>query len=80
MSYIKRASELRLEGMELCTAKPTPATFWDWIASIAPINFLPGNQALVDYFGRFATRSRPESRTACPRSRTRSTGCTSTAS
>ncbi len=50
MSYIKRASELRLEGMALCTQAPTPATYWDWVASIAPINFLPGNQALVDYF------------------------------
>ena len=50
MSYIKRASELRLEAMQLCTMAPTPATYWDWVASIAPINFLPGNQALVDYF------------------------------
>ncbi|MFD1789578.1 2-hydroxyacyl-CoA dehydratase subunit D [Sphingomonas floccifaciens] len=50
MHYIKRAGELRLEAMALCRAKPAPATFWDWIASIAPINFLPGNQALVDYF------------------------------
>lgn len=50
MHYIKRASELRLEAMALCRAMPAPATFWDWIASIAPINFLPGNQALVDYF------------------------------
>jgi benzoyl-CoA reductase/2-hydroxyglutaryl-CoA dehydratase subunit BcrC/BadD/HgdB len=50
MHYIKRASELRLEAMAMCTAKPAPATYWDWIASIAPINFLPGNQALVDYF------------------------------
>ena len=50
MYYIKRASELRLEAMELCRAKPAPATYWDWIACIAPINFLPGNQALVDYF------------------------------
>lgn len=50
MSYIKRASELRLEGMELCRQAPTPATYWDWVASIAPINFLPGNQDLVDYF------------------------------
>ena len=30
--------------------KPAPATFWDWIACVAPINFLPGDQALVDYF------------------------------
>ncbi|MGX6446538.1 2-hydroxyacyl-CoA dehydratase subunit D [Patulibacter sp. S7RM1-6] len=50
MRYIKRAAELRREGMELCRAAPTPATYWDWIASIAPINFLPGNQDLVDYF------------------------------
>jgi benzoyl-CoA reductase/2-hydroxyglutaryl-CoA dehydratase subunit BcrC/BadD/HgdB len=50
MSYIKRASELRLEAMSLCTLAPTPASYWDWVASIAPINFLPGNQALVDYF------------------------------
>ncbi len=50
MTYIRRAAELRLEGLELCRAKPAPATFWDWIACVAPINFLPGNQALVDYF------------------------------
>lgn len=50
MTYIKRAAELRREGLDLCKAKPAPATFWDWIASVAPINFLPGNQALVDYF------------------------------
>ncbi len=51
MTYIKRAAELRCEGLELCKAKPAPATFWDWIACVAPINFLPGDQALVDYFG-----------------------------
>jgi benzoyl-CoA reductase subunit B len=50
MSFIKRAAELRREGLELCKATPAPATFWDWIASVAPINFLPGDQALVDYF------------------------------
>ena len=50
MHYIKRAAELRLEGMALCRARHSPATYWDWIACIAPINFLPGNQALVDYF------------------------------
>ncbi|MEW1822188.1 2-hydroxyacyl-CoA dehydratase family protein [Arthrobacter sp. NPDC080031] len=50
MYYIKRASELRLEAMALCAAAPTPATYWDWVASIAPINFMPANQALVDYF------------------------------
>jgi benzoyl-CoA reductase/2-hydroxyglutaryl-CoA dehydratase subunit BcrC/BadD/HgdB len=50
MFYIKKAAELRLEAMALCAAAPTPATYWDWVASIAPINFLPANQALVDYF------------------------------
>lgn len=50
MTYIKRAAELRREGLELCRTTPAPATFWDWIAAIAPINFLPGDQALVDYF------------------------------
>jgi benzoyl-CoA reductase/2-hydroxyglutaryl-CoA dehydratase subunit BcrC/BadD/HgdB len=50
MTHIKRAAELRREGLDLCKAKPAPATFWDWIACVAPINFLPGNQALVDYF------------------------------
>jgi benzoyl-CoA reductase/2-hydroxyglutaryl-CoA dehydratase subunit BcrC/BadD/HgdB len=50
MTYIKRAAELRREGLDLCKARPAPATFWDWIACVAPINFLPGDQALVDYF------------------------------
>jgi benzoyl-CoA reductase subunit B len=50
MTYIKRAAQLRREGLDLCKAKPAPATFWDWIACVAPINFLPGDQALVDYF------------------------------
>ncbi|AKH70346.1 Benzoyl-CoA reductase/2-hydroxyglutaryl-CoA dehydratase subunit, BcrC/BadD/HgdB [Spongiibacter sp. IMCC21906] len=50
MGYIKKAAELRLEAMELCKAKPAPASFFDWIVSIAHVNFLPGEQALVDYF------------------------------
>ena len=50
MHYIKRAAQLRIDALALCKASPTPAVFWDWVASIAPINFLPGNQALVDYF------------------------------
>ena len=62
MSYIKRASELRLEAMALCRQAPTPATYWDWVASIAPINFLPGNQALVDYFA--AVKAEIEQRVA----------------
>ena len=50
MHYIKKAAQLRLDALALCKATPTPAVFWDWVASIAPINFLPGNQDLVDYF------------------------------
>lgn len=50
MVYIKRASEIRREAMAMCRVKPTPATYWDWIASIAHINFLPASQELVDYF------------------------------
>jgi benzoyl-CoA reductase subunit B len=41
MADIRRASELRLEAMELCTAQPAPASFFDWVVSIAPINNLP---------------------------------------
>ncbi|MTD12499.1 2-hydroxyacyl-CoA dehydratase [Nakamurella sp. YIM 132087] len=50
MSYVKKASELRREAMAMCKAAPTPATYWDWIASIAPINFLPAGPELVAYF------------------------------
>lgn len=50
MSYIKRAAEIRREGLALCRRTPTPATFWDWIASIAHINFLPAGPELVEYF------------------------------
>jgi len=50
MFYIKKAAELRMEAMDLCTAKPAPASFFDWIVSIAHVNFLPGTQRLIDYF------------------------------
>jgi len=50
MGYIKQISELRLEAMDLCTARPSPASFFDWAVSIAHVNFLPGNQANLDYF------------------------------
>jgi benzoyl-CoA reductase subunit B len=50
MAYIKQASELRQKAMKLCRLTPAPATFWDWIGNIAHINFLPANQALVDFF------------------------------
>jgi benzoyl-CoA reductase subunit B len=50
MGQVKRASELRLESMALCSRRPAPASFFDWIASIAPINHLPVGPQIVDYF------------------------------
>jgi len=50
MANVKRASELRLEAMDMCTAHPAPATFFDWVVSIAPINNLPAGPQIVDYF------------------------------
>jgi benzoyl-CoA reductase/2-hydroxyglutaryl-CoA dehydratase subunit BcrC/BadD/HgdB len=49
MKDIRRASELRLEAMDMCTARPVPASFFDWVVSIAPINNLPV-PGIVDYF------------------------------
>jgi benzoyl-CoA reductase subunit B len=34
----------------MCAAVPAPATYWDWVASIAQINFMPAGPELVDYF------------------------------
>lgn len=50
MGFIKKAATLRMEAMDLCTARPAPASFFDWIVSIAHVNFLPGTQSIVDYF------------------------------
>ncbi|MBU0537684.1 MAG: 2-hydroxyacyl-CoA dehydratase family protein [Gammaproteobacteria bacterium] len=50
MKYIKEASEIRREAMAMCANLPAPATFWDWIASVAHINFLPAGPELVEYF------------------------------
>jgi benzoyl-CoA reductase subunit B len=50
MSYTKKAGQLRIEAMELCKAKPAPASFFDWTTSLAPVNFIPGGPAIVDYF------------------------------
>lgn len=50
MGYTKRAAELRLEAMKLCKARPSPASFFEWTNSIAPVNFLPGGPEIVQYF------------------------------
>lgn len=50
MTYTKKAAELRLDAMKLCKSRPSPASFFEWTNSIAPVNFLPGDQRIVDYF------------------------------
>ena len=50
MGQVKKASELRLEAMDMCTARPVPASFFDWVVSIAPINNLTVGPEIVDYF------------------------------
>jgi benzoyl-CoA reductase subunit B len=50
MSYTREAGRLRMEAMALCRARPAPASFFDWTTSIAPVNFVPGGPAIVDYF------------------------------
>jgi benzoyl-CoA reductase subunit B len=50
MAYTKEAGRLRMEAMALCRAKPAPASFFDWTTSLAPVNFVAGGPAIVDYF------------------------------
>lgn len=50
MGYIKKAAELRLEAMRLCKSRPSPASFFEWTNSIAPVNFLKGGPEIVYYF------------------------------
>lgn len=50
MGYIKKAAEIKVEAMRLCKAKPSPASFFEWTNSIAPVNFLPGGPDIVNYF------------------------------
>ena len=50
MGYIKKAAEVKLEAMRLCRTGPSAASFFEWTNSIAPVNFLPGDQRIVDYF------------------------------
>jgi benzoyl-CoA reductase subunit B len=50
MEYTKKAGQLRVEAMELCSARPAPASFFDWTTSLAPVNFVPGGPEIVDYF------------------------------
>jgi benzoyl-CoA reductase subunit B len=40
MGVTKKVGQLRMEAMELCKAKPAPASFFDWSIQIAPVNYL----------------------------------------
>ena len=55
MDYTKKAAELKLEAQALCKTRPSPASFFEWTNSIAPVNFLPGDQQIVDYFAGMKT-------------------------
>jgi len=55
MRYTKKAAELKLEAQALCKTTPSPASFFEWTNSIAPVNFLPGDQKIVDYFDGMKT-------------------------
>lgn len=50
MEYTKQAAELKIEAMRLCRSRPSPASFFEWTNSIAPVNFLPCGPKIVDYF------------------------------
>ena len=50
MGYIRHAAEIKVEAMRLCKARPSPASFFEWTNSIAPVNFLPGGPEIVNYF------------------------------
>lgn len=51
MSYVKQAITLRMEAMDLAgRAKPSPATFFDWAASLGAINYAIGSPSCVDLF------------------------------
>jgi benzoyl-CoA reductase subunit B len=42
MIVAKKAGVARLEAMELCKNIPSPATYFDWLNSLAPVNLLAG--------------------------------------
>ncbi len=50
ISYIKQAGQLRMDAINLCRAKPAPASFFDWVVSIAPVNFIKAGPEIVKYF------------------------------
>jgi benzoyl-CoA reductase subunit B len=50
MAMVKKAVTLRTEAMELCRARPAPATFFDWAVSLGGINYLLGKPEGVEVY------------------------------
>lgn len=50
LAIIKKAAQLRAECYQLCQNIPSPASFFDWAVSLAPLNFLAGEPETVKYF------------------------------
>lgn len=50
LATIKKAAMLRAECYQLCKSIPSPASFFDWAVSLAPLNFLAGWEGTVEYF------------------------------
>jgi len=48
MNTVKQCGTLRKQAMELCAAKPAPASFFDWSQFIAPVNYLSGLPGTVE--------------------------------
>jgi benzoyl-CoA reductase subunit B len=50
MVDVKKATTLRKQGMEMCKNIPSPATFFDWAASLGGINYMLGKPECVDVY------------------------------
>ncbi|MBU3914369.1 2-hydroxyacyl-CoA dehydratase family protein [bacterium] len=48
MAVTKKVAQLRNETMELCKAKPSPASFFDWSILMSPVNYLSGWPGTVE--------------------------------
>lgn len=50
MASVKEATILRKQGMEICKATPSPATFFDWAASLGGVNYMLGEPMCVEVY------------------------------
>lgn len=55
MIEAKKAGVSRHEGMELCRNIPSPATFFDWLNSLAPVNLLAGAPGTAELMEKIKT-------------------------